>query len=176
MGKFALGSVLFRAILAERVLTILTRFVDVLMIGFIAADPNHGIDGVTKAFLIVTPTYFFFCLGIVCLSDALLKKGVDVTGLETIRELEHAILLKTQWVKRLVQRILMSKRLIFWIGSWFYLDPDYVTLLLRKNKEGYVSTFLRITLPSVVLSMAVWLGVYWAGFQGYSWAIWMISD
>lgn len=177
MGNtYSLGFGLFRAVAVERILTVLTRFIDGLMIWFLAMDPNHGVNGVVQAFVVVTPVYFAVCLGIVYVSDVFHKKGVDMTGLEELRELEHAELKKGQWIKRLLRKVLMSKRLIFWVGSWFYLDPDYVTLLLREREAGYAATFLAITLPSVVLSMTVWLGVYWAAFQGYKWAVWLISD
>ena len=68
------------------------------------------------------------------------------------------------------RKIIRSRKLIFWIGSWFYLDPDYVTLLLRKKEDGYLLTFLQITLPSVVINMVVWLGAWWFAGQGFPWA------
>jgi len=173
--KRAPSTSLLHAILSERVITILTRFVDALIIWFLTMDPEHGINGITKAFVIVTPIYLAACILVVLGNDIAIKKGWDPIGIEGFRQLEHAVLLKNQWFKRLVRRILMSKRLIFWIGSWFYIDPDYVTLLIRKKEEGYLVTFLRITLPSVLISMVVWLGIYWAGFQGYKWAVWMMK-
>ena len=174
MEKCALGSTLFRAFLAERVITVATRvFTDVPMLAILAWDSS--IKGLITAFVAVTPISLILCILIVLVSDAGFKKGLDLTGLETLRELEHSVLEERQWFKRIIRRILRSRRLIFWVGSWFYLDPDYVTLLIRKKEEGYLSTFIRITLPSVVLGMVVWLGVWWAAVQGFRWAVWLME-
>lgn len=174
MEKCALGSALFRAFLAERAITFATRvFTDVPMLAILAWD--SGVKGLVTTFVVVTPIYLVFCVGVVLISDAGLKRGLDLTGLETLRELEHSVLEKKQWFKRIIRRILRSRRLIFWVGSWFYLDPDYVTLLIRKKEEGYISTFFKITLPSVIISMVVWLGVWWAAVQGFLWAVWMLE-
>lgn len=174
MKECALSFTLLRSFLAERAITITTRvFTDVPMLAILAWDSN--ITGLTTAFIVVTPIYLFLCISIVLFSDAAFRRGLDLTGLETLRELEHTVLEEKQWFRRLLQRILQSRKLIFWIGSWFYLDPDYVTLLLRKKEESYISTFLRITLPSVVVSMVVWLVVWWAAVQGFRWAVWMLE-
>lgn len=174
MKECALSFTLLRAFLAERAITIVTRvFTDVPMLAILAWDSS--IKGLVTTLVVITPIYLILCVGIVLGSDAGVRKGLDLTGLETLRKLEHDVLEKREWLKRIVQRILRSHRLIFWIGSWFYLDPDYVTLLLRKKEEGYVSTFFRITLPSVVISMVVWLGVWWAAVQGFRWAIWILE-
>ena len=174
MKRPALGSNLFHVVIAERVITILTRvFTDVPMLAILAWDSS--IKGLITTFVVVTPISLILCILIVLMSDAGLKRGLDLTGLETLRELEHSVLEERQWVKRVIRRILKSRKLIFWVGSWFYLDPDYVTLLIRKKEEGYVSTFLRITLPSVILGMVVWLGVWWAAVQGFRWAVWLME-
>ena len=174
MEKRVLGWNLLHAVIAERAITLATRvFTDVPMLAILAWD--SGIQGLATAFVVVTPIYLLFCVAVVFMSDAGLKKGLDLTGLETLRELEHAVLEKKQWFKRIIRRILRSRKLIFWVGSWFYLDPDYVTFLIRKKEDGYISTFLRITLPSVIISMVVWLGVWWAAIQGFHWAVWMLD-
>ncbi|MEK6839841.1 MAG: hypothetical protein AABX72_02790 [Nanoarchaeota archaeon] len=174
MRKCALGFTLLHAFVAERAITIATRVLtDVPMLAILAWDSS--ITGLTTAFAVITPVYLFLCVSVVLFSDAAFRRGLDVTGLETLRRLEHEVLGEKQWFRKLVQKILRSRKLIFWIGSWFYLDPDYVTLLLRKREEGYISTFFRITLPSVVISMMVWLGVWWAAIQGVRWAIWLLE-
>jgi hypothetical protein len=133
-------------------------------------DP--GIRGLAVAFAVVTPIYLLLCIAIVIASDEAFKKGMDLTGLETLRELERKSLGGAQWFQRIIQKILRSRKLIFWVGSWFHLDPDYVTLLLRRKEEGYAVIFLRITLPSVVVSMVVWLAVWWFAVNGFRWAVW----
>lgn len=174
MKRFVIESSLLRAFLAERFITIVTRVLtDVPMLAILAW--NSGIKGVVLTFVIVTPTYFALCVGIVLANDAAMKKGMDLTGLETLRELEHHVLEENRWFSKILQRILRSRRMIFWVGSWFYLDPDYVTLLLRKKEESYLQTFTKITLPSVLISMAVWLGVWWGAVKGFFWAKWMLE-
>ena len=175
MDNRAIGASFLRAIVAERVITVLTRVLtDVPMVAILAWD--SGLVGTLLALVVVTPIYFLLCVAIVVSSDlAQEKKGIDITGLETLRELEGEILEEKRWVSRVVQKVLKSRKLIFWVGSWFYLDPDYVTLLLRKKEEGYAHTFLRITLPAVLISMVVWLGVWWAAVKGYHLAQWFLD-
>ena len=174
MRKSAVAWTLLRAVLAERVITVVTRVVtDVPMVAILALDPS--IQGLVTAFVIVTPIYFLLCVGVVIGSDAALRLGLDMTGLETLRELEHEVLEEKKWLQKLIRKIIRSRKLIFWIGSWFYLDPDYVTLLLRKKEDGYLLTFLQITLPSVVINMVVWLGVWWFAVQGFRWAKWVLE-
>jgi len=172
--KRSLGSILLHAVIAERVITVATRvFTDGPMLYILAWDST--VVGLMTAFAVVTPIYFILCIVVVLVSDAGFRNGLDLTGLETLRGLEHKMFARRQWFKRIFQKILRSRRLIFWVGSWFYLDPDYVTLLLRKKEDGYVSTFLRITFPSVVISMLVWLGVWWAAVQGFRLAVWVLE-
>lgn len=174
MKHLLLGSSLLRAFLAERFITFVTRvFTDVPMIAILAWDSQ--ISGVMTAFIVVTPIYFALCVGIVFANDLAIKRGVDLTGLETLRELEYHVLEEKRWFSKILQKILRSRKTIFWVGSWFYLDPDYVTLLLRKKEESYFKTFTKITLPSVILSMVVWLGVWWAALEGLRWANWMLD-
>ena len=174
MRKSAVAWTLLRAVLAERVITVVTRVVtDVPMVAILALDPS--IQGLVTAFVIVTPIYFLLCVGVVIGSDTALRLGLDMTGLETLRELEHEVLEEKKWLQKLIRKIIRSRKLIFWIGSWFYLDPDYVTLLLRKKEDGYLLTFLQITLPSVVINMVVWLGVWWFAVQGFRWAKWVLE-
>ena len=170
-----LGLGLLRAILAERVITVLTRGIDGLIIWFVIQDPPPGISGAVNAFVFVTPLNFLFSLTVVVVSDILYRRGADVIGIETLRELEHSTLQRRHFVRRTARWILRSRRLIFWVGSWFYLDPDYVTLLLRKKGEGYVKMSLRLTLPSAILCMTVWVPIYWAAVQGYWWAVWLVD-
>ncbi|MSR87756.1 MAG: hypothetical protein EXS69_01135 [Candidatus Zambryskibacteria bacterium] len=174
MNIRTLGSSFLRAFLAERAITFATRVLtDVPMLVILAWDSS--IVGIVVAFVVITPISFLLCVGIVLGSDVAYRRGIDMTGLETLRELESDILKEGQWVRRLIRKILKSRKLIFWIGSWFYLDPDYVTLLLRKKEEGYIRTFLYLSLPSVVIGMVVWLGVWWVAVRGFRSAVFVID-
>lgn len=175
MDTRALGSTLLRAFAAERAITVATRVLtDAPMLAILAWDSS--VTGIATAFIAITPISFLLCVSVVMASDAAHKKtGVDWTGLETLRELEHEVLEEKRWIYRILQWILRSPRLIFWVGSWFYLDPDYVTLLLRKKGEGYIHVFLRITLPSAVLGMVVWTATYWAAVKGFWLAAWALE-
>jgi len=165
---------LLRAILAERGLTIVERILtDGPVIWILARDSSER--GILWASVVCTLISVVVYIAVVFVSDVAYKRGVDVTGLETLRQLEYAVLEPRQWFKRLIRWMLQSRRLIFWIGSWFYLDPDYVTLLLRKKEEGYAAAFLKITLPSVFLSVVVWVALWWAAVQGFWWAVWVLE-
>jgi hypothetical protein len=142
------------------------------MIYFIWTDPVYG---VLKAFFFCTPINFALCCSVVYLNDVFMRNGHDLTGIEEFREMAHETYHKRQYVKRLASWMLKRKRTIFLIGSWFYVDPDYVTLLLRDRNLGFWSNAVRITLPSVVLAMTVWTPIYWCAFKGYSWAAWLVS-
>lgn len=157
-------------VITERVLTFLTRIVDALMIYFIWADPVYG---VIKAFLICTPINFVLCCIVVYLNDIFVKNGHDFTGIEEFREMAYETYHKRQYVKRFASWTLKRRRTIFLVGSCFYIDPDYVTLLLRDKEKGFWNNSLKITLPSVLLAMTVWTPVYWCAHKGYIWATWL---
>lgn len=158
---------LARFIFAERVITVLTRVFDVLDVALIVQY------GPITAFVVVTPLYFAFCGIIVWLSHRSATRGIDLFGIDTLRVLVTADPAGlTRW-KRFARWVLQRRTSIFWIGSVFYLDPDFVTLLLRRPGDTLWRTLAMIALPSVVLSQTVWVGVYWLGYQGFTWARWL---
>ncbi len=148
----------------ERILTVLTRGVDALMIYIIWEKPQLGAIG---AFIIVTPVNLLFCSLVVLLNDVLKKYGTDMTGIDQIRQSAKEKGGFKLWVIR-------RRATIFLIGSWLYLDPDYVTLFLRKDTSFWKNTW-RITLPSTILAMLVWTPIYWAAHEGYTWAIRLVE-
>ena len=156
-----------RFILAERAITVLTRGFDVLYVALMVRQ------GLLVAFVVVTPLYFMFCAGIVGLSRHSTKRGIDLFGIDTLRALTAAAPAELGRWRRIIRWILMRRASIFWIGSVCYLDPDYVTLLLQKSGESMGRTLATITLPSVVLSQVAWGGIYWLGYQGFTWASWL---
>ncbi len=167
------GSKLGKFVITERIITALTRTVDVLMIYFIWTDP--GIWGLVKCFLFVTPVYLAFCGLVVYISDQIHSKGFDVTGIEELRKIADKKYEKKQYIKRFASWTLRRRLTIFWVGSWFYLDPDYVTLLLRDKTKGFWYMLFTITLPSVLCSMIVWTSAYWLACRGVEGAQWLIE-
>lgn len=167
------GGKVGKFLIMERVLGALTRTVDVLMIYFIWTDPKFG---ALKAFFIGTPLNFALCAFIVYSNDVLVRKGYDITGLEELRQLAHKQYRREQYIRRFTAWMLCRRRTIFLIGSWFYLDPDYVTLLLQDRRDSVWVNILKITLPSVILAMAIWTPLYWSAFQGYQWAVWFAIE
>jgi hypothetical protein len=123
--------------------------------------------------IVVTPIYIGMCCMIVYISDQFAKRKIDITGIEEMRTIADAQLEKKQVFKRIVKWIMQREFAIFWIGSVYYLDPDYVALLMRKKGESLVSLTKRIIIPSVMISMIFWTSVYWFVYQlckDYQWA------
>ncbi|MBI5133821.1 MAG: hypothetical protein HZA81_00305 [Candidatus Taylorbacteria bacterium] len=158
----------------ERIITVATRiFTDVPMLAFIVGDPEFGW---LKAIVFVTPLYVMVCIAIVLISDFFLKNGVDITGIEEARALSDENLTHNQFTARFVRWFTKRRLLIFWVGSIYYLDPDYVTLLLRRKEDGLMKTTIKITVPSVLLSMLFWSTLYWLIYQPFKhteWAQWL---
>jgi hypothetical protein len=142
------------------------------MIYFIWTDPKFG---VVYAFFVGGVVYFAFCASIIYVNDVFVRNGYDITGIEELRQMADKHYPRKNWVKASVSWMLRRKTTIFLIGSWFYLDPDYVTLLLRDKEKSFWTNLVEITLPSVFISMMVWTPVWWCACKGYSWAVWLIS-
>jgi len=130
------------------------------MIYYIVSDPEYGL---LKAFVYGTLVNLAFCSSIVFLSNKLEEHGFNLTGIEDFRKDAEASGFRG-WILR-------RRASIFWIGSWFYLDPDYVTLLLQEKAAGFIRNFVKITLPSTLLAMVVWTaiygGIYWGLAKGF---------
>lgn len=173
-GKFKkiilLSGKLGKFFFVEKVLGILTRLVDVLMIYYIWTDQ---VNGVVKAFIVGTPINFALCSAIICINEAFKKKGYDMTGLGDLKKMTHNKYDSHQYARRFVSWVLKKQTTIFLIGSWFYLDPDYVTLLLHDEKKSIYKSLIKITLPSVIYAMIIWTFIYQAAFRGYEWAKWL---
>ena len=50
-------------------------------------------------------------------------------------------------------------------GSVFFIEADYVTILLRKKGEGRLSVIFRVMIPSVTWGIAVWTAIYWFSWR-----------
>lgn len=173
------GGKLGKFIIVERILGLLTRTVDGLMLYYIVKDPEYGFY---KAFIIGGLWNLILCSAIVGVNNYLQKQHqFDLTGLGDLRDWKHSEGLSG--IKLLMLRMknwILSRNLtIFWIGSWFMIDPDYVTILLQKQGESFTRVITTITLPSVVLAMAVWTPFYWAlvrvsGFADSQFVQWVL--
>ena len=163
--------------ITERIITVLTRVVDALIIYLIVLDPT--IHGGIKAFIYTTPLNILLCVFVVYVLDVFARNGYDLSGLEEYREMIHVQYRKEQYIKRFAQWVLKRRGTIFWVGSWFYLDPDYVTLLLRDKAKGFWTNILKITVPSTILAMVIWVPFWWcvvnAFLKGSEWAKWFME-
>ncbi|MEI6155401.1 MAG: hypothetical protein WCQ90_15080 [Deltaproteobacteria bacterium] len=171
------SSKIVQFIVVDRLLGLLVRVIDVSLVVMAIADPS--LTGAIRAFIILTPINFAFCLVVIIGTDLLLRVGVDITAIEEFRSLKDKELKKREYLQRACRWILQQKRTIFWIGSWFLLDPDYVTLLIRDRRKGLLHAITTITIPSVLLAMIVWVPFIWIAVNavkaGYTWAQWFLT-
>lgn len=177
-----LGFAIGKFVIADRVLGVVTRSVDASMLYFLLAFDTWGIP----AALIVSGAWNFLLCGlIVWLCNTVLDRtGIDMSGLSDLRSWIDRSLARggtLSQIARIRGLILTSRRTTFWVGSWFWLDPDFVTLLLQRRSDGLVRSLLKITLPSVVIAQTVWTGVYLlvlevSGAKDWPALTWLIDD
>jgi hypothetical protein len=163
------GGRISRFILTERLIGVGEKLIEVLMIALIIKY------GVIEELLIATPIYFFFCVGVVKIYDHFLSKGMDLLGIEYLRGLRNTAVERKSILKRFARWIMKRRTTIFWLGSIFRLDPDVVTLLLREDKRNTFENSIKITLPSVVLSMVFWTMVFKLGIMGFKYFTWFVQ-
>lgn len=167
-----------QAVVIERLLSFADKFVDIAMIVALI------IWGPMACFLVGFVAALIFC--IIVLEIELRYRA---TGVEHLRDWAYAaeeriyrpssiFLRMAQWVARQFRRLFKALlRVMFrsyWltllIGSVFYLESDYVTLLLRRPNESRLSTYVRVMLPSVTWSIGVWTAIYWFSLEFALWA------
>lgn len=151
-----------RFLLIGRVAGIGEKLLDVLVISLIIKV------GIVAEFFIVVPLYACYCMGMVVAYDYFLAKGYDFVGLEYLRNMERGKVERKQFVQRFLRSVMRRRYSIFCIGSVAQMNPDGVTLLLRKDRTSTLRNFLGITLPSTVLSIAFWTTVFKLGIMGVS--------
>jgi hypothetical protein len=151
---------LSRFLLIGRVMGIGEKLLDILVISLIIKV------GIIAEFLIVVPLYSCYCTGIIVAYDYFLEKGYDFVGLEYLRNMQKGRVEKKKFFKRFLRSVMRRRYSIFWIGSVAQINPDGVTLLLRKDRTSTLKNFLGITLPSTVLSIAFWTTVFKLGITG----------
>lgn len=167
-----------QAVAIERLLSFVDKFVDIAMIVALI------IWGPLACFLVGFVAALIFC--VVVLEIELRYRA---TGVEHLRDWAYTaedrnyrpssiFLLIAQAIARqfrklfkaLLRVMFRSYWLTLLIGSVFYLESDYVTLLLRRPNEGRLSTYARVMLPSVVWGIGVWTTIYWASLEFALWA------
>jgi hypothetical protein len=146
-------------VLTERVLTVLTRvLVDIPMVYLFLEGFNF--IGVASVFIV---WYFIFCLAVIYIYDYCADKGHDLLGINYIVGLKDQEIKRNEIFKRFARWIVKRRITIFLVGSLFELDPDIVTLLLRKKGErGF-----KVLFYSVAYSIITWSVIYWLGVKGY---------
>lgn len=154
-------------VLTERILTVLTRaLVDGPMIYLFVKGFN--IFEVASIFIVWC---FFLYLLVIYAYDYCVATGYDLLGLNYLAELKEQKIPNNQRMKRIAQWIVRREFTIFIVGSLFYLDPDVVTILLRKKGErGY-----KVLFYSVVYSISVYSVIYWLGVKGVKYFAYFIE-
>jgi len=117
--------------------------------------------GTFTSLIIIIPIYFIYSLFIVMAYDYFLDRGYDLLELENLKANGSSV-----DGNKVIGWILKRRTTIFLIGSCFQLDPDGVTILLRKSRDDFWGNALRITLPSVIISMTYWTIVFKLGLMG----------
>lgn len=163
------GGKITRFVFTERFVAVVARAIDALMIYLIVKY------GVAVEIAIVVPLYFIMCVAVVRVYDFFLTKGYDLLEIEAIRSLGNKKLARRQVFKRFTRWIARRKVTIFWLGSIFLLDPDAVTLFLRKRGASATETALKITLPSVVWAIVFWSVIYKLGIMGVKYFTWAVQ-
>ena len=157
---FIFGSKIGKFIIVNKILGFFCYSVDILMVYFILDDATYGF---VKAFLFGGVLNFVLCSSIVAVNNYLNFLGFDITGLQELKSV--SVNKDAGKIKSLLINIkdwIFARRLtIFWVGSWYMLDPDYVTILLQRDGSSLTKTVFSITLPSVILAMIIWTSFYW---------------
>lgn len=126
-----------------------------------------------------------FCLGVFFLQVQTRRRGEDVTQITEIIEFIHEpIPVKdgpiwgklgrgfsrfTQFLLRVLGIRSYVPMVFFW--SVFYIEADYVTILLRKEGEPAWNVIDRVMLPAVTWSIGVWTVFTYLAVEGVQWAI-----
>jgi len=165
------GGKVVKFFVTERILTAITRLFDAVLLYTVYMDPTAL--GALKAFLLLTPVHLVMSILVLGGIEYLSLRGIDATGLNELAEMANERYERRQWGKCFVCWLLRRRYTIFAIGSWFYLDPEYVTLLLRDRNTGFWTSIRKITLPSVILAMVVWTPICFGAVKGINIIEWI---
>jgi hypothetical protein len=146
-----------------------TAVFDVLMIFLIIRV------GMVREMLVVFPLYFFYCVSLVWSYDLFLNSGHDLAGMEYMRKLQEKKFAKWKITGKVFQWMMRRRSTIFVVGSFFLLNPDGVTLILRKSRESRFRNTLTITLPSTAVSIFFWTIFFKLGIMGVTFFKWFVQ-
>lgn len=122
---------------------------------------------------ICTLIFFFICVHWLKIYQRFQDEGIDLQKINYLRNLH--LKLKKSCREKFTVWILKRRMTIFFIGSPFILDPDLVTLLLRKEEYFTWRECFKITLPSAGQCILTWAGIYQLGVLGYKYFRWFID-
>ena len=125
----------------------ISLLVDGLMIGIIKRF------GIWIEIPVIVFLFFVICVWNIYIYDSFAKKG-------------QSIINPNNFQGKISSMVLKNRATIFWMGS-LWLEPDVVTILLRK-KEAVWKSNLRITFPSVVWCISFWSLIFYLGIKGYA--------
>jgi hypothetical protein len=155
-------------ILLERITTFLARLIDSLMIYLIWEGHPFA------ELAICIPIYFALCVGFVLIYDWRTSRGVKMLALEELNNFKESKLVREdyeshifKWIwDNFVQWLLKREIALFLVGSVFVLDPNFVTLFLRKGTRSDIWDFFQITLPSAAHCVISWTIIYFLALKG----------
>lgn len=162
------------AVVTERALSLLSKPIDAIMLFAVIAW------GPVWCFVIGCFLELVFSVGIVYLHSHTVRKGYDFTGVNDVKEwicspvestqsssvfgtIRRVFLKSLKWVLR---KTVGSYWPMILIGSVIYIEPDYVSLMLKKPGESNLSVIVRVTIPAVIWSIGLWTLVMWGGWEG----------
>jgi len=146
---------------------IVSRLVDGLILWIIF------FHGFTLSIAICTPIFFFICVHWLKIYQRFQNEGIDLQKISYLHSLHKKP--KKSCGEKTTVWILKRKATIFLFGSAFFLDPDLVTLLLRKKSHFTWRECFKITLPSAGQCILVWAAIYQLGVWGFKYFRWFID-
>lgn len=164
------------ALVTERILSLLSKPIDAVMLFAVIAW------GPVWCFVIGCILELIFCAGIIYLHGHSVRKGYDFTGVNDVRDWIFApvegsrthSLISAMWrfflksIKWILRRTLGSYWPMVLVGSVIYIEPDYVSLMLKKQNETELSLICRVTIPAILWSIGFWTLIMWGGWEGVS--------
>lgn len=146
---------------------IVSRLMDGLIVWIII------FHGFALSVAICTPIFFLICVHWLRIYQRFQNEGIDLQKISYLRSLHKKP--KKSCGEKITAWILKSRKTIFFVGSPFVLDPDLVTLLLRKKSHFAWRECFKITLPSAALCVFVWAAIYQLGIWGFKYFRWFID-
>ena len=139
------GKKLFLVIAIWNLLDVISYSIDVVMVAIALRTQSYPLV-LTIGFAINLSVF----LSTVLIYDWLHnKKGIDLLSIEDLKS--------SKWGAWVLKK---GERWTFWIGSLHFLEPDIVTLLLRKTPLCDVNDIIKILIPSTIVHTLYW-SVYW---------------